>query len=112
MSGSLNKVTLIGRVGIEPEIRRTQEGRKIAKLLLVTDEFWNTKTTEWHKIVVLSPILVDVVENYVSKGSRLYLEGSLQARKWTDDHGKDQYITEVILQNYRSTLTLLDSKDY
>jgi single-strand DNA-binding protein len=115
MSGSVNKVILIGNVGAEPEIRRTQDGRPIANLRIATSESWRDKNsgerkekTEWHRVVVFNEGLCKVVEQYVKKGSKLYIEGALQTRKWTDQAGADHYSTEVVLQGFNSTLTMLD----
>ena len=117
MAGSLNKVLLIGNVGRDPEIRSTQDGREIATLAIATSETWKDKVsgerrekTEWHRVVVFSEGLVGVVKNYVKKGSKLLIEGSLQTRKWTDSAGVERYTTEVILQGFNSALTMLDSK--
>ena len=114
---SINKVILIGNVGKEPEIRSTQSGSKIANLSLATSERWKDKQTgerrektEWHRVVVFSYGLVRVIENYVKKGSKLYVEGQLQTRKWQDQSGNDRYSTEVVLQAYGGTITLLDSR--
>jgi single-strand DNA-binding protein len=116
MAGSVNKVILIGNVGADPEIRRTQDGRGIANLRIATSESWKDKNsgerrekTEWHTVVVFSEGLVKVIEQYVKKGSKVYLEGALQTRKWQDQEGKDRYSTEIVLQGFNSTLTLLDS---
>jgi single-strand DNA-binding protein len=116
MAGSVNKVILIGNVGADPEIRRTQDGRGIANLRIATSESWRDKNsgerrekTEWHTVVVFSEGLVKVIEQYVKKGSKVYLEGALQTRKWQDQNGVDKYSTEVVLQGFNSTLTLLDS---
>lgn len=117
MAGSVNKVILIGNVGKDPEIRATQDGRELANLTLATSESWKDKNTgekrektEWHRIVVFSEGLVKIIKNYVKKGSKLYIEGSLQTRKWEDSSGAEKYTTEIVLQNFNSTLTLLDSK--
>lgn len=114
---SLNKVTLIGNVGQDPEIRSTQDGREIANFSLATTENWKDKNTgerqsktEWHRIVIFSQGLVTIVKNYIKKGSKLYLEGQLQTRKWTDNNGIDKYTTEIVLQNYNSNLQMLDSR--
>lgn len=114
---SLNKVTLIGNLGKDPELSATQDGREIAAFSLATTESWKDKNTgekqvktEWHKIVIFSQGLVGVIKNYVKKGSKLYIEGQLQTRKWTDKEGKEKYTTEIILQNYNSKLIMLDSK--
>ncbi len=115
---SLNKVTLIGNVGQDPEIRSTQDGRELANFSLATTESWKDKNTgerkdktEWHRVVVFSTGLVGIIKSYVKKGSKLYLEGQLQTRKWTDNNGVDKYTTEIILQNYNSTLQMLDSRN-
>lgn len=112
---SLNKVTLIGNVGQDPEIRATQDGREIANFSLATTENWKDKNTgerqsktEWHRIVVFSQGLVGVIKNYVKKGSKLYIEGALQTRKWTDKSGIEKYTTEIVLQNYNSNLQILN----
>ena len=117
MAGSVNKVILVGRLGKDPEIRSTQDGREIASLSLATSETWKDKNsgerkekTEWHNIVIFNPNLVTVVKNYVKKGANLYIEGALQTRKWTDKDGHDRYSTEVVLQNFNGTLTMLDGK--
>ena len=118
MAGSLNKVTLIGNVGNEPEIRSTQQGKEIASFSLATSDSWKDKATgekkektEWHRIVVFSDGLVNVIKNYIKKGSKLYLEGALQTRKWTDKDGIERYSTEVVLQAFDSTLIMLDGKN-
>jgi single-strand DNA-binding protein len=115
---SINKVILVGNVGQDPEIRSSSDGREIANFSLATSESWKDKNsgekkekTEWHKVVVFSQGLVGIVKNYVKKGSKLYLEGSLQTRKWTDAQGVEKYTTEVVLQNYSSSLQILDSRD-
>lgn len=115
---SLNKVSLIGNLGQDPEIRATQDGREIANFSLATTENWKDKNTgerqsktEWHRIVVFSQGLVGVIKNYVKKGSKLYIEGALQTRKWTDKSGIEKYTTEIILQNYNSNLQMLDSRN-
>lgn len=117
MAGSVNKVILIGNVGKDPEIRTTQDGRELANITLATSDSWKDKSsgerkekTEWHRIVVFSEGLVRIVKNYVKKGSKLYIEGSLQTRKWEDASGNEKYTTEIVLQNFNSTLTLLDQK--
>jgi len=117
MAGSVNKVILIGNVGKDPEIRMTQDGRELANITLATSESWKDKMsgerkekTEWHRIVVFADGLVKIVKNYVKKGSKLYIEGSLQTRKWEDASGNEKYTTEIVLQNFNSTLTLLDQK--
>lgn len=115
---SLNKAVLIGNVGKTPEIRTTQDGRKIANFSLATSESWKDKNTgerksktEWHNIVIFNPGIIGIVETYVKKGSKLYIEGSLHTRKWQDKKGIDHYTTEVVLQAFNCTLQLLDSKD-
>ncbi|MGQ0457543.1 MAG: single-stranded DNA-binding protein [Hyphomicrobium sp.] len=115
MAGSVNKVILVGNVGKDPEIRRTQDGRPIANLSLATSESWRDKTTgerkektEWHRVVIFSEPLCKVVEQYVKKGSKLYVEGALQTRKWTDNSGAEKYSTEVVIQGFNGSLTMLD----
>ncbi len=115
---SINKVILIGNVGSDPEIRNTNDGREIASFSLATSESWKDKNTgerkektEWHRLVVFSQGLVGIIKNYVKKGAKLYIEGQLQTRKWTDNNGVDKYTTEVILQNFNSTLQILDSRN-
>jgi single-strand DNA-binding protein len=117
MAGSLNKVMLIGNLGKDPEIRNTSDGREIANLTLATSESWKDRLsgekkekTEWHRIVIFSEGLVNVVKNYVKKGTKLFIEGSLQTRKWVDNTGQERYTTEIVLQNFNSNLTILDSK--
>lgn len=116
MAGSVNKVILIGNVGADPEIRRTQSGTPIANLRIATSEHWKDKNsgerkekTEWHTVIVFNEGLCKLVEQYVKKGSKLYVEGSLQTRKWSDQSGNDRYSTEIVLQAFNGTLTLLDS---
>ncbi len=116
MSG-VNKVILVGHLGADPEIRATQDGREIARFSLATTETWKSKDTgekkertEWHRIVVFSPGLVTVVKNYVNKGSKLYIEGSLQTRKYTGEDNIEKYTTEIVLQGFNCSLTMLDSK--
>jgi single-strand DNA-binding protein len=117
MAGSVNKVIIVGNVGKDPEIRRTQDGKPIANLSIATSETWRDKNTgerkektEWHRIVVFNEGLCKVVEQYVKKGSKLYVEGALQTRKWTDQAGVEKYSTEVVLQGFGGALTMLDSK--
>lgn len=117
MAGSVNKVILIGNVGADPEIRRTQDGRPIANLRIATSEQWRDKNsgerrekTEWHTVVVFNEGLCKVVEQYVKKGAKLYIEGALQTRKWQDQSGNDRYSTEVVLQGFGSQLTMLDGR--
>jgi single-strand DNA-binding protein len=116
MAGSVNKVILVGNIGKDPEIRNTQNGSKIANLTLATSETWNDKMsgekkekTEWHRVVVFNDRLVDVVERFVKKGRKIYVEGTLQTRKWTDQSGAEKYTTEVVLDRFRGELVLLDS---
>ena len=118
MAGSVNKVILVGNVGRDPEIRRTQDGRPIANLTLATSDTWRDKTsgerkerTEWHRVVVFNEGLCKVVEQYVKKGTKLYIEGQLQTRKWTDQAGVDKYSTEVVLQNFSHSLQMLDGRN-
>ncbi|HEV7305101.1 single-stranded DNA-binding protein [Ensifer sp.] len=117
MAGSVNKVILIGNVGADPEIRRTQDGRPIANLRIATSETWRDRNsgerkekTEWHTVVVFNEGLCKVVEQYVKKGAKLYIEGALQTRKWQDQNGNDRYSTEIVLQGFNSTLTMLDGR--
>ncbi len=117
MAGSVNKVILVGNLGRDPEIRTTNDGTKVANLSLATSETWRDRNTgerrertEWHRVVIFNDRLVDVVEKYVSKGSKLYIEGQLQTRKWTDRDGQERYTTEVVLQRFRGELTMLDSR--
>ena len=115
MAGSVNKVILVGNLGKDPEIRRTQDGRPIANLSVATSESWRDKNTgerkektEWHRVVIFSEGLCRIAEQYLKKGSKVYLEGQLQTRKWQDQSGQDKYTTEIVLQNFNSTLTMLD----
>lgn len=117
MAGSVNKVILIGNVGRDPEIRRTQDGRPIANISLATSRTWRDRTsgerrekTEWHRVVIFSEGLCRVVENYVKKGSKLYIEGELQTREWEDQSGQRRFTTEVAVQNYGGTLEMLDGR--
>ena len=117
MAGSVNKVILVGNVGRDPEIRNMQNGGKVAQLSVATSETWRDKNsgerqerTEWHRVVIFNERLIDVVERFVKKGGKLYVEGELQTRKWTDNQGQERYTTEVVLQRYRGELTLLDSR--
>ena len=117
MAGSVNKVILVGNLGRDPEIRTTNDGTKVANFSLATSENWRDRNTgerrertEWHRVVIFNARLVDVVEKYVSKGSKLYIEGQLQTRKWTDRDGQERYTTEVVLQRFRGELTMLDSR--
>jgi single-strand DNA-binding protein len=117
MAGSVNKVILVGNLGKDPEIRRTQDGRPIANLSVATSESWRDKATgerkektEWHRVVIFNEGLCRVAEQYLKKGSKVYLEGQLQTRKWQDKDGNDKYSTEVVLQNFNSNLTMLDTR--
>lgn len=117
MAGSVNKVILVGNVGKDPEIRAFQNGGRVANFSLATSETWKDKATgerkektEWHRVSILNDNLITVVENYVKKGSKLYVEGQLETRKWTDQSGAEKYSTEVVLRPYRGELTLLDSR--
>ncbi len=118
MAGSVNKVILIGNLGSDPEIRRTQDGRPIANFSIATSESWRDKNsgerrekTEWHRVVVFNEGLCKVIEQYVKKGSKVYIEGALQTRKWTDQSGVEKYTTEVVLQGFNGSLTMLDSRN-
>jgi single-strand DNA-binding protein len=115
MAGSVNKVILIGNLGADPEIRRTQDGRPVANLRVATSDSWKDKTTgerrektEWHRVVIFNENLCRIAEQYLKKGSKVYIEGALQTRKWQDQSGQDRYSTEVVLQGFRGELTLLD----
>ena len=117
MAGSINKVILVGNVGQEPEIRATSDGREIANISLATSESWKDKNsgekkekTEWHKVVIFNEGLVNVVKNYIKKGSKLYVEGALQTRKWQDQQGNDRYSTEVVLKAYNGQIVMLGGK--
>jgi single-strand DNA-binding protein len=117
MAGSVNKVILIGNLGKDPEIRRTQDGRPIANLNVATSESWRDKATgerkektEWHRVVIFNEGLCKVAEQYLKKGAKVYIEGQLQTRKWTDQAGVEKYSTEVVLQGFNSTLTMLDGR--
>jgi len=118
MARSLNKVCLLGNVGKDPELRSTQEGKEIASFSLATSESWKDKVTneqrgktEWHDVVVFAPSLVEFIKRSVKKGSKLYIEGSIQKRKWLDQSSVERYVVEVVLQQYNSTLILLDSRN-
>jgi single-strand DNA-binding protein len=117
MAGSVNKVILVGNLGRDPEIRSTQGGTRVANLSLATSESWRDKNTgerrektEWHRIVIFNENLVKVAEQYLKKGSKIYVEGSLQTRKYTDQSGVEKYSTEVVLQGFRGELTMLDGR--
>jgi single-strand DNA-binding protein len=115
MAGSVNKVILVGNLGADPEIRRTQDGRPIANLRVATSESWRDKATgerrektEWHRVVIFNEGLCRIAEQYLKKGAKVYLEGQLQTRKWTDKEGAERYSTEFVLQGFNSQLTMLD----
>jgi single-strand DNA-binding protein len=117
MAGSINKVILVGNLGKDPEIRRTQDGRPIANLSVATSESWRDKATgerkektEWHRVVIFNEGLAKVAEQYLKKGAKVYIEGQLQTRKWTDQSGAEKYTTEVVLQGFNSNLTMLDGR--
>ncbi|NHO31523.1 single-stranded DNA-binding protein [Acetobacter fallax] len=117
MAGSVNKVILVGNLGKDPEIRSSQSGQKIASFSVATSETWNDRAsgekkerTEWHRVVVFNDRLADVVERFVKKGRKVYLEGTLQTRKWTDQSGQERYTTEVVLDRFRGELVLLDGR--
>jgi single-strand DNA-binding protein len=117
MAGSVNKVILIGNLGADPEIRTLNSGDRVANLRIATSETWRDRQsgerkerTEWHRVVIFNDNLVKVAENYLKKGSKVYLEGTLQTRKWTDKDGHDKYSTEVVLQGFNSSLTMLDTR--
>ena len=118
MSGSLNKVMLIGRLGQDPEVRSTQDGRSLCTFSIATSESWNDKNTgekrektEWHRIVVFNEGLVNIIQQYVKKGSNVFIEGQLQTRKWEDKDGIEKYTTEVVLQGFNSTFKMLDGRN-
>jgi single-strand DNA-binding protein len=118
MAGSVNKVILIGNLGADPEVRHTQDGRSIVTMRLATTENWRDKQTgerrektEWHSIVIFNEPIAKVAQQYLKKGSKVYLEGQLQTRKWQDNSGNDRYTTEVVLQNYAGQLTMLDGRN-
>ncbi len=117
MAGSVNKVILVGNLGRDPEIRSTQDGTRVANLSLATSENWRDKNTgerrertEWHRVVIFNERLVEVAEKYLRKGSKIYIEGQLQTRKWQDQSGQDRYSTEVVLNRFRGELTMLESR--
>ena len=118
MAGSVNKVILIGNLGRDPEVRSFQNGGKVCNLRIATSENWKDKNTgerrektEWHSVAIFQEGLVRIAEQYLRKGSKVYIEGQLQTRKWQDQSGQDKYSTEVVLQGYGGTLTMLDSRD-
>ena len=117
MAGSVNKVILVGNLGADPEIRQTKDGRPIANLSIATSESWKDRNTgerrdktEWHRVVIFSEGLAKIAQNYLKKGAKVYIEGQLQTRKWQDQNGQDRYSTEVVLQGFNATLTMLDSR--
>ena len=117
MAGSVNKVILVGNLGADPEVRRTQDGRPIVNLRIATSDTWRDKNTgerrektEWHRVVIFSEGLAKIAEQYLKKGSKVYIEGALQTRKWQDKDGQDRYSTEVVLQGFNATLTMLDGR--
>jgi single-strand DNA-binding protein len=114
MAGSVNKVILVGNLGRDPEVRRTQDGKPIANLSIATSDSWRDKNsgerkerTEWHRVVIFNEGLAKVAEQYLKKGSKVYIEGALQTRKWTDKDGAEKYTTEIVLQGFNSVLTML-----
>lgn len=118
MAGSVNKVILVGNLGRDPEIRQFPNGGSVASFTVATSESWKDRNsgerkekTEWHRVAVFSEGLVKIVERYVKKGSKVYIEGQLETRKWTDNTGQEKYTTEVVLRNFGSTLTMLDGRD-
>jgi single-strand DNA-binding protein len=117
MAGSVNKVILVGNLGKDPEIRNTQDGSKIVNLTLATSETWNDRSsgerkerTEWHRVVIFNERTADVAERFLKKGAKIYVEGSLQTRKWTDQQGQERYTTEVVLGRFNGQLTMLDGR--
>jgi single-strand DNA-binding protein len=117
MAGSVNKVILVGNMGKDPEVRTTQDGTKIVNLTLATSETWNDKAsgerkerTEWHRVVIFNDRVADVAERFLKKGAKIYVEGSLQTRKWTDQSGQERYTTEVVIGRFNGQLTMLDTR--
>jgi single-strand DNA-binding protein len=117
MAGSVNKVILVGNLGRDPEIRSTQDGMRIANLAVATSESWRDRVsgerkerTEWHRVVIFNERLAEIAEKYLKKGAKVYIEGALQTRKWTDNSGQERYTTEVVLQRFRGELTMLDAR--
>ena len=117
MAGSVNKVILVGNLGKDPEIRTTNDGTKVASLSVATSESWKDRSsgerrerTEWHRVVIFNDRLVELTERFLKKGSKVYLEGALQTRKWTDNSGQERYTTEIVLQKFRGELTMLDGR--
>ena len=118
MAGSLNKVLLIGRLGNDPEIKQMQNGKSVARLSVATSESWKDKNTgerkdktEWHRVVIFNEGLVNVVQKYLKKGAQVYIEGQLSTNKYTDSNGQEKYSTQIVLQGYNSSLTMLDGKN-
>ena len=118
MAGSLNKVLLIGRLGNDPEIKQMQNGKSVARLSIATSESWKDKNTgerkektEWHRVVIFNEGLVNVVQKYLKKGAQVYIEGQLSTNKYTDSNGQEKYSTQIVLQGYNSSLTMLDGKN-
>ena len=118
MAGSVNKTILVGNLTADPDVKRSQDGRPIVNMTVATNQSWRDKNTgerkdkaEFHRVVIFSEGLCKVAENYLKKGSKVYLEGALQTRKWQDQNGQDKYSTEIVLQGFNSTLTMLDGKD-
>ncbi len=117
MAGSVNKVILVGNLGRDPEVRNTQDGQKIVQLSLATSESWNDRAsgerkerTEWHRVVIFNDRIADVAERFLKKGAKIYVEGALQTRKWTDQSGQEKYTTEVVIGKFRGELTMLDGR--
>ena len=117
MAGSVNKVILVGNLGKDPEVRSTQDGSKIVNLTLATSETWNDRAsgerkerTEWHRVVIFNDRTADVAERFLKKGAKIYVEGSLQTRKWTDQQGQERYTTEVVIGRFNGQLTMLDGR--
>ncbi|MBT4698832.1 MAG: single-stranded DNA-binding protein [Proteobacteria bacterium] len=118
MAGSLNKVLLIGRLGNDPEVKQMQNGKSVARLSVATSESWKDKNTgekkektEWHRVVIFNEGLVSVVQKYLKKGAQVYIEGQLNTNKYTDSNGQEKYSTQIVLQGYNSSLTMLDGKN-
>jgi len=118
MAGSVNKVILVGNLGADPEIRNMQDGRPVCNLRIATSESWRDKSsgerrerTEWHRVVIFNEGLCRIAEQYLKKGAKVYIEGQIQTRKWQDQSGQDRYSTEIVLQGFNSTLTMLDSRN-
>ncbi len=117
MAGSVNKVILVGNLGRDPEVRQTQDGRPVVNLSVATSETWKDRQsgerrerTEWHRVVIFNEHLADIAQRYLHKGSKVYLEGQLQTRKWTDQSGQERYTTEVVINRFRGDLTMLDGR--